>query len=247
MTPPAAGVRRRSGAARGLRWLLVAAVLLVLAVVLWNKGKELIGGKNTGAGAYLVIIALVFGDAVFPILPGETTLNAGSVLASAGKLELWLVIVSGAIGAVAGDSTVYWLARKATGRVRGWMERAAGGSTGTKVIDLVRRRGPVFLLFGRYIPGVRFALNATLGGVIRMPYPTFLFWSSISGTLWSIVTCAGAYLVGSALAGYPVLSLVVTCVASTALITAGIWAQGRWSARRARTRAAVSGDSGNSA
>ncbi len=90
----------------------------------------------------------------------------------------------------------------------------------------------MFPLFGRYIPGVRFALNATLGGVVRMPYPKFVFWSSISGALWSALTCASAYFVGTAPAGYPVVSVILTCVLSTALITGIIWLQNRWSSRR---------------
>lgn len=122
----------------------------------------------------MLVVALVFGDAVCPVLPGETTLNAATVLAASGKLNIWLVWISGTIGAVVGDSTVYWMARSAKGRVRTWMDKASDAAAGARVVDLLRRRGPVFLLFGRYIPGVRFALNATLGGVIRMPYRTFL-------------------------------------------------------------------------
>jgi hypothetical protein len=37
---------------------------------------------------------------VFPVLPGETTLNAASTLASQGTLELPLVILAGALGAI---------------------------------------------------------------------------------------------------------------------------------------------------
>jgi membrane protein DedA with SNARE-associated domain len=219
--------------ARSLRWLAIAVVLLALVILLWNKGQDFLSGGGAGWGSYLLVVALVFGDAVCPILPGETTLNAATVLAASGKLNIWLVWLAGSIGAVAGDSTVYWLARSAKGRVRTWLDQASDAAAGAKVVDLVRRRGPVFLLFGRYIPGVRFALNATLGGVIRMPYRTFLFWSAISGTLWSAVTCAAAYVISDALEGYPLVSLVITCVASTALISAGIWAQGWWSDRRA--------------
>jgi membrane protein DedA with SNARE-associated domain len=214
-----------------LRWIVGIAAALAVVVVLWNIGERVVGGETASWASYALIAALVFGDAVFPVLPGETTLNAGAVLAANGELGIGLVMVSGALGAVAGDSCVYWIARKARGRVRAWMDRAGDSPTGARVLRLLRERGPVFLLFGRYIPGVRFALNATLGGVVRMPYPTFVFWSAISGTLWSVLTCAGAYFVGNALAGYPLLSLIITCVLSTALITGAIWAENKWSSR----------------
>ena len=117
---------------RVVRWIVIAVAIVAVVVVLWNKGEDLINGNGVGWGSYLLVIALVFGDAVIPVLPGETTLNAASVLASAGKLNIWIVVLSGAIGAVAGDSTVFWLARKSTGRVRQWLDKAAGASAGTK-------------------------------------------------------------------------------------------------------------------
>ena len=48
----------------------------------------------------------MFLDAVCPIFPGETTLNAASTLAANGKLHLWLVIVAAAVGAILGDSAL---------------------------------------------------------------------------------------------------------------------------------------------
>jgi membrane-associated protein len=226
------------------RWVLGLFGVLVVVVLLWNIGERLIGGDTSVWACYLLITLLVFGDAVFPVLPGETTLNAGAVLAANGQLNIWLVVFAGAIGAVAGDSCVYWVARRAKGRVHDWMNRAADSRTGARVLRLLAERGPVFLLFGRYIPGVRFALNATLGGVVRMPYPRFVFWSGISGTLWSAVTCASAYFISMALAGYPVLSLVITCVLSTGVITGIIWAQNKWSGRRGSAGAEAGADAG---
>lgn len=219
---------------RWLKWGLTAVVVVALVVVLWNQGHELIDGEHIGWPSYLLVVALVFGDAVCPVLPGETTLNAASVLASTGQLDLWLVILCGAVGAVAGDSTVYWIARKAKGRVRAWLDRAADGKNTGKVVQMLHDRGPVLLLFGRYIPGVRFALNVALGGVVRMPYRHFVGWSALSGTLWSTLTCLSAYTISNALAGYPVVSLVLTCLFSTVLIAMVIWVQRQWSRHHPR-------------
>jgi membrane protein DedA with SNARE-associated domain len=44
------------------------------------------------------------------------------------------------------------------------------------------------LLTGRYIPGLRFVVNSTLG-VERIPYRSFLPWSARGGALLSIYTC----------------------------------------------------------
>jgi membrane-associated protein len=210
---------------RILGLLGTTAAIVAALVILWNQGQHLINGESSGFACYIIIAALVFGDAVCPILPGETTLNAGCVLAATGKLSFALVVLSGAIGAITGDSALYWLSRSAHGRVRGWLDRAVDGKAGQKVLTLLNEHGSAFLLFGRYVPGLRFAINVTLGGVVRMPYRKFLLWSGLSGALWSLWTCVSAYYISSALAGYPIAALVVSTVAGAALIGACVWVQ----------------------
>lgn len=85
---------RRAKLALALVWLVAIAAVLTFVVMLWNEGRSLIDGEASGPEAYLIAAALVFGDAIFPVLPGETTLNAACVLAANGELELGLIIVS---------------------------------------------------------------------------------------------------------------------------------------------------------
>jgi hypothetical protein len=77
-------------------------VVIVLQDAGGGDGLGLISANSSSS--YLGVALLVFLDAVVPVFPGETTLNAASTLASQGTLDLWLVIVAGAAGAVAGDS-----------------------------------------------------------------------------------------------------------------------------------------------
>src|ERR1700737_493979 len=44
--------------------------------------------------------------------PGETALVLSAVLASQGKLQIWLVIVIACASAIIGDNIGYWVARK---------------------------------------------------------------------------------------------------------------------------------------
>ena len=55
-----------------------------------------------GPWPYVAVFALVFGDAVIAVLPGETTLNTASTLAAQGRLDLGWVMVAGASGCGAG-------------------------------------------------------------------------------------------------------------------------------------------------
>jgi membrane-associated protein len=210
---------------RILGWVATAAGIVAVVVILWNQGQQLIDGQSSGFASYFIVVALVFGDAICPVLPGETTLNAACVLAAAGKLDFGLVVLSGAIGAIGGDSTLYWMSRSAHGRIHDWLSRAVDGKAGQRILTLLDDHGSAFLLFGRYVPGLRFAINVTLGGVVRMPYRRFLLWSSMSGALWSLWTCLSAYYISSALDGYPIAALIVSTFAGTALIGTCVWVQ----------------------
>jgi hypothetical protein len=68
----------------------IAGVCLVVGLLLVALTDDAFGwfdGLNAFV-AYALIFVLIFGDAVVPILPGETVLNAASVRASSGELKL---------------------------------------------------------------------------------------------------------------------------------------------------------------
>ncbi len=59
--------------------------------------------------SYLVIFAAATIDAFFPLVPSETLVVIGGNLASSGDLQLLLVILAGAGGAVLGDNISFWV------------------------------------------------------------------------------------------------------------------------------------------
>ena len=212
------GVRRRRLAlVLGVLALLAAGAALLYAI---DDGDGF-GGLGGGEGAdhqYLVVFGLIAADAVVPIFPGETTLNAASALAAQGTLELWLVILAGGLGAILGDSALYWIARRgAAGRLTSWFERAKANPKVAVTLEFVGDNAPLVLVLGRYVPGLRYVVNMTMG--LRMyPYPRFLLWSSIGGISWSAYTCLLAYYVASALADYPLASILISGAITTLLI-----------------------------
>ena len=132
------------------------------------------------------------------------------MLASQGKLELQLVMVAGALGAILGDSALYWIARtgprKLKARLDAWSQKDERVAKG---LALLGRSGPLLIACGRFVPGVRFAVNVSMG-LIEYPYRRFLLFSAIGGTVWAVYTCALAYWVGGALADFPIASIVVS-------------------------------------
>jgi membrane protein DedA with SNARE-associated domain len=144
------------------------------------------------------------------------------VLASEGVLDLFPVIVAGSLGAVLGDSALYWLARVAAQRFQSQMDRAQRDVRVQRVLRILGDRTALLLVFGRYVPGVRFLVNATMGST-RFPYRRFIVWSAVGGISWATYTAVLAYHVGSALEGFPVASIVVSGAITTVFIVGVIW------------------------
>jgi membrane-associated protein len=204
-----------------LRWArLGVVVVLVLAVV--TVVLQILGGgdvfslvdESSGDWAYPTVFLLVFADAICPVFPGETTLNAASTLAAQGALDLGLVMLAGALGAIVGDSALYWIARLCGQRFQPRLQAATENPKVGAALRFLGSRASVLLVAGRFVPGVRFAVNATLG-LSSYPYPSFLLWSAIGGTVWSVYTCGLAYLVGTSLADFPLASVIISSLITT--------------------------------
>jgi membrane protein DedA with SNARE-associated domain len=195
------------------------AVALAAFIVHWLAGSNVFAlvTSDLGGWSYLSVFLFVWGDAVCALLPGETTLNAAATLAAHGSLDLWLVMLSGALGAIVGDSSLYWIARRFAPRIRPRLEQVERNSKVAAALGFLGSNAPLLLIAGRYVPGLRFVVNATMG-LSAYPYRRFLFWSSIGGTLWSVYTCGLAYLVGTALSDFPLASVIISGAITTAAI-----------------------------
>ena len=183
--------------------------------------------------AYVVCFLLVWFDAVIPIFPAETTLNAASTLAADGSLDLESVMLAGALGAIVGDSSLFWIARKNAGRLQGARDKALENSKVRVAWDALDRSPGLLIVAGRYVPGMRFAVNASMG-ISDLPYRRFLPWSVLGGVLWSVYTCTLANNVATTLSGYPLASLVISSLITSAALAAIYFVD-----RRRRSRAAT--------
>jgi membrane-associated protein len=198
---------------------VVAAVVCLIAAINYmadSDGLSIVDPAHPGY-SYLAVFGLVALDAVIPVFPGETTLNAASTAAAHGTLELLPVIVMGALGAIVGDSALFWLARRLSRRIRPQVDRARRNNQVRQALDIMDSSAPVLIIGGRYVPGMRFVVNATMG-LSTMPYRRFLPWSVLSGVLWSAYTCVLAYNIGLALADFPLASVVISGVVTTIAI-----------------------------
>jgi membrane-associated protein len=203
---------------RVLAWAVCLAVVGLALIGLTSLLPVWDDVAGAGSGSYALVFLTIVGDAVFPVLPGETALNAASVAAADGGLVLWLVIVAGSLAAIVGDSCVYWIARSVHGPWHDRLMKAAQHPRATAFLTVFADRAPLMIVFGRYVPGVRLVVNVTMGSVVRLPYPRFLLWSAVAGTSWSAYTCVLAYLVASALSSAPLASILISGLITTAAI-----------------------------
>jgi membrane protein DedA with SNARE-associated domain len=133
--------------------------------------------------------------------PGETALVLAAVLASQGKLQIWLVIVIGVASAIVGDNIGYWLGRKvgrevleAPGPFR--RHRVNAIAAGDRFFN---KHGGKAVFFGRWIALVRVA-TAWLAGIQRMPVREFFLWNALGGITWGITFGLAGYFGGQAAA-----------------------------------------------
>jgi len=169
---------------------------------------------------YAVIFGFVVFDAIIPIFPSESLLTTGSNLAAqdGSTIELWKLVVAGSLGAIVGDSLLYWLSRTVLRRTMS--DRVDQLQQNAKVahsMAVISRTAPTLIVFGRFVPGVRFLLGATMG-LTRYPYARFLLWDSIGGIFWASYTCIFSYLVASVIDDKPLLSIAVSVVVTTGLL-----------------------------
>jgi membrane protein DedA with SNARE-associated domain len=131
--------------------------------------------------------------------PGETALVLAAVLASQGKLQIWLVLVIGIASAIMGDNIGYLLGRRFG---RGVLE--APGPFHARRLLLIRagdrffdRHGGKTVFLARWIALIRVAA-AWLAGINKMPYKEFFFWNAFGGITWGITFGLVGYYGGHA-------------------------------------------------
>jgi membrane protein DedA with SNARE-associated domain len=134
--------------------------------------------------------------------PGETALVAAAILASQGKLQIWLVLLIGICSAIVGDNIGYLLGRRfgrdlleAPGPLRRHRVRALEIGDG-----FFKRHGPKTVFLGRFIVAIRVA-TAWLAGINEMPMPTFFVWNAAGGIIWGLAYGLAAYYAGKAAEG----------------------------------------------
>jgi membrane-associated protein len=155
--------------------------------------------------------------------PGETALVLAAVLASQGKLQIWLVILIGVASAIIGDNAGYLLGRRFGREVlsaKGPLHkhRAEAIAAGDRFFE---RHGPKAVFVARWIALVRFAA-AWLAGINKMPFRQFFFWNALGGITWGICFGLVGYYGGKAATGVLATAGIIGAVILAALLVGAV-------------------------
>lgn len=189
--------------------------------------------------AALLIFALVFAEDAFFlgfVVPGETAAILGGVLASHGRLPLWLVIVLVVVAAITGDTVGYEIGRFFGPGIMRLRMVARKEPQVAKAQELLRRRGGTAVFIGRFTAFFR-AVMPALAGMARMPYLRFLTFNAAGGLIWGAGAVMLGFLAGNSYQSIARLAGQGTALAMAVIVLAGLLL---WHARRHRSAKDVS-------
>jgi len=187
---------------------------------------ELVSGSPW---TYAFLFAISALDVIIPLVPSETSVILAGVLASSGDLELVLVILFAAAGAIVGDNTAYWIGRTVGHRL---VDRWFKGERRKRVDwahKQVEERGGYLIVIGRFIPGGRTAVTLSCG-MLEMPWRRFIAFDVAAGLVWGTYAAMLGYLGGRTFEENPFRGFLLAF--AVALLVAGVIEAYRWLRRR---------------
>jgi membrane protein DedA with SNARE-associated domain len=182
----------------------------------------LIGGFHVPANlGYLAIFLIVGGESAGLPIPGETSILVGGALAASGDLDLPLVWVFAAAGAIIGDNIGYVIGRfflrrvlTGPGRFAHRLERSVARSE-----VYFRRHGGKTVFFGRWLPVLR-VTAAWMAGASHMQWRRFAVFNALGGIGWAISISSLGYFAGkSADSVVGVLGILALVIVTLALVS----------------------------
>ena len=144
---------------------------------------------------YALLFFAAFIEYVIPPLPGDTTVVAGVTLASAWGWDPIPFVFVVSSGAAIGSSVAFvfgrWLSKREALHRLGPRRKMVVND----LIGKMRRRGEVYLVINRFLPGVR-AVFFVAAGVAGLRYRLVLFYSTVSAIVWNSLLVWLGYSLG---------------------------------------------------
>ncbi len=154
--------------------------------------------EKIGDMGYWGIFLLMFLESTFFPFPSEVIMVPAGYLAYQGKMNLYIAVLTGIAGSVAGALFNYYLARYFG---RGFLLRYGRyffvkAETLQRLEAFFQKHGEVSTFNGRLIPGIR-QLISLPAGLAQMNVTRFSLYTALGAGIWVIVLVALGYALGS--------------------------------------------------
>lgn len=150
--------------------------------------------REYGTWTYVILFAIVFcetGLVVTPILPGDSLLFAAGAVASAGEMNVWLLVALLFIAAVLGDTVNYHVGKFIGPRAFRSQSRFLNRKHLDRTHAFFEKYGGKTIIIARFVPIVR-TFAPFVAGIGAMSYGKFILYNVVGGALWVVsLTLAG--------------------------------------------------------
>lgn len=161
---------------------------------------DLISGLVERSG-YVGIALLMFAENLFPPIPSEVIMPVAGFAAARGDLDIFLVVLAGAIGSALGAAVWFYVGlwfgskrlRSLAARYGRWL--TISPDEVDRATAWFRRHAGLSVFMGRMVPGVR-TLISVPAGVARMPKGAFALYTTLGSAIWSGALAAAGYALG---------------------------------------------------
>ena len=161
----------------------------------WIDPEYLI--KTFGMIGILAIVFIETGLLIGFFLPGDSLLFTAGLLSAQGILpDIWILLVTIPIAAIAGDQVGYLIGRKFGPPLfnrpdsrffrREYVDKSAA---------FFEKHGPKTVVIARFVPVMR-TFVPVMAGTSRMHYRTFVTYNVLGGLLWGVGVPALGYSLG---------------------------------------------------
>ena len=165
---------------------------------------------------YAFLFGIAALDVIFPLVPSETSVILGGVLAATGDLSLLGVILCAAGGAILGDNIAYVIGRTAGNRV------ATRFFTGERQKRLdwaekqIQERGGYLIIVARFIPAGRTVVTLACG-LLEMRWHRFIAFDIAAGVLWASYAALLGYVGGRTFERNPLYGFLIAFAVALAI------------------------------
>ncbi len=175
--------------------------------------------STVGSLGYPGVFLLMLLESSFIPFPSEVIMVPAGYLASKGEMDIFVVILCGALGSLIGALINYYLAAL-LGRpllLRYGKLILFKEETLNRMENFFQQHGHISTFTGRLIPVLRQYISLP-AGLARMHLPTFCFYTTLGAGIWVIILTLIGYFIGeneSLIKEYVraiVIALVITCL-----------------------------------